>query len=139
MRGSQKGFTLIELLVVISIIGILASMAVVSVNKAREKGADVKAKADVRNLSTAIELYFDAKNQYPVISTTGCPEGWNLSNCPAVLATEGYVSALPSVPASPGVVYTYNYSAASSTYELKSMKTFQGVTSELMKCTEKGC
>ena len=37
---SARGFTLIELLVVISIIGILSSFAVVSLNSARAKARD---------------------------------------------------------------------------------------------------
>lgn len=61
----QKGFTLIELLVVIAIIGMLSTLAVVSLNSAREKSRDAKRIADVRQIQTALELYYQDNNGYP--------------------------------------------------------------------------
>ncbi len=61
----KKGFTLIELLVVIAIIGILATIAVVALQQARQSARDVKRVADVKQMQTALELYFNAWQSYP--------------------------------------------------------------------------
>ena len=65
----QKGFTLIELLVVIAIIGLLSTLAVVSLNSARQKARDAKRIADVKQIQTALELYYQDQNGYPVHAT----------------------------------------------------------------------
>ena len=55
----QKGFTLIELLVVIAIIGLLSTLAVVALNNARQKSRDAKRVADVKQMQTALEIYYN--------------------------------------------------------------------------------
>ena len=62
----KKGFTLIELLVVISIIGLLSTLGAVSLNSARQRSRDARRVADMKNLPTALELYFDVNSVYPV-------------------------------------------------------------------------
>jgi len=62
---NEKGFTLIELLVVIAIIGLLASVVLLALNSARAKSRDAKRLADVRQLASAMELYFNDVNGYP--------------------------------------------------------------------------
>ena len=51
-----KGFTLIELLVVIAIIGLLSTMAVVSLNSARGKARDAKRVSDIKQISNLVEM-----------------------------------------------------------------------------------
>lgn len=64
--GPKKGaFTLIELLVVIAIIGILTTISVVAFQNARAKSRDAKRAADVKQIQTALELYYNDKGHYP--------------------------------------------------------------------------
>lgn len=61
-----KGFTLIELLVVISIIGILSTLAVVSLNTSRAKARDARRVSDLKAVSTALEVYRDEHDDHIV-------------------------------------------------------------------------
>jgi type II secretion system protein G len=61
----QKGFTLIELLVVIAIIGILSAVVLVSLNSARAKSRDARRLSDIRQIMTALEIYYNDNGAYP--------------------------------------------------------------------------
>jgi len=64
-KSKQSGFTLLELLVVIGIIGLLASIIVVNLTGARRRARDTKRIADIRQLQTAAEDYYDKNGKYP--------------------------------------------------------------------------
>ncbi|MCR4284139.1 MAG: type II secretion system GspH family protein [Parcubacteria group bacterium] len=67
----ERGFTLIELLVIIAIIGILSSVVLASLNTARTKARDAKRISEVRQIQTALALYYDTYGQYPASAECG--------------------------------------------------------------------
>lgn len=83
----KAGFTLIELLIVISIIGILAALAMVSFTGPQRQTRDAGRKSDLRQYSTSLEEYANKNNSlYPVhgvvsASTTLCAD-LGLTTCP---------------------------------------------------------
>ena len=60
-----SGFTLVELMVVISIISVLVSVILVSLNGVRANARDAKRFSDLRQVEVALELYKQDNNQYP--------------------------------------------------------------------------
>ena len=120
----QKGFTLIELLVVIAIIALLSTLAVVALGSARQKARDAKRLADVKQVSTALELYFTDQNLYPtaspavVLGATGqkCL-GTNGFQATGACTGTTYLATVPSNPTPSGANYTY-LSADGTTYSV---------------------
>ena len=86
MRKKQ-GFTLIELLVVIAIIGLLSTLAVVALNNARQKARDAKRVSDIKQIQTALELYFNDASAYPTTITE-----------PISYSGTAYMAATPTNP-----------------------------------------
>lgn len=100
-----KKFTLIELLVVIAIIGILASLLLPSLSKAREMGKRAVCKSNLRQQVVSFKLYAgDNNDKYPQGLPTGRWPMGHFLNDEAYLALykndylkEGKVLYCPSV------------------------------------------
>ncbi|MBI4086602.1 prepilin-type N-terminal cleavage/methylation domain-containing protein [Candidatus Kaiserbacteria bacterium] len=107
----RSGFTLIELLVVISIIGLLASIVMASLNSARVKARDARRKSDLREIALALELFYDANGSYISTGATDVNNEYNTLDSAVLggggtydwhrldgLVTGGYISVLPVDP-----------------------------------------
>ena len=70
----NKAFTLIELLVVIAIIGIISSVVLASISRARTRAQDAAKNEEARQIITALELYYQANGGYPVQDGTNATE-----------------------------------------------------------------
>lgn len=60
-----EGFTLIEILQVITIIGLLAVIAIPQFARYRRQAIDAQLKSDLRNAAVAVESYFTKRSVYP--------------------------------------------------------------------------
>ncbi|MFA5175283.1 MAG: prepilin-type N-terminal cleavage/methylation domain-containing protein [Patescibacteria group bacterium] len=130
---NKKGFTLIELLVVIAILGLLSTLAVVALGSAREKARDSKRLSDLKQVQTALELYYTDKGAYPTettavtlgSSTEACLDGASGFTTTA-LCVSPYMGQVPKDPGS----NTYSYtSAAGTTYTISA--TLEGTVGDL--------
>ncbi|MFA4818603.1 MAG: prepilin-type N-terminal cleavage/methylation domain-containing protein [Patescibacteria group bacterium] len=136
---NQKGFTLVELLVVIAIIAILSTLAVVALNSARLKSRDAKRVSDVKQIQTALELYYGDQNLYPSGTIAANAQAGTLgdANHLTLSATNGfnataagtvYMGRVPSNPSPGGAAYTYA-SADGTSYSITF--TLEGATGGL--------
>jgi len=75
---TNRAFTLIELLVVITIIGILAAIALPNYVKAKDKAKEVQAKSSIHAIQVALERYQTDQEQYPLFLIGGNAEGWRV-------------------------------------------------------------
>jgi len=113
MKKNDEGFTLIELLVVIAIIGLLSTLSVLALNSARARARDAKRIADIKQIQTALEMYYNDANTYPT-TTDVVASG--------TIAYNGNVY-MKSIPAAPtpadgtncvGAANTYKYTASTT-------------------------
>ena len=116
----RQGFTLIELLVVIAIIGLLSTLAVVALGSARQKARDAKRLSDLKQVQTALELYYTDNSGYPAAATAvtlgaGTEACLNASGFAATGCPNAYMGVIPAAP-TPGVD-SYQ-STAATTYTI---------------------
>ena len=116
MKKNKLGFTLLELLVVIFIIGVLSTMAIVALQSARKSARDAKRVSDIRQMQTALELYFHDWQEYPSSMTAGGPLS---TGTPEVT----YMYIIPSGPTpadgSCSAAYSYSQALTGASYTIQ--------------------
>lgn len=118
---AKAGFTLIEMLVVIAIIGILSSVTLIGLNSARKQGRDARRLTDLKQVATALELYFQQNSTYPKGVTAW--SGTTGTTLKTILSSFG---TIPDDPLCPGggtcsawTNYTYACDSTCTNYVLR--------------------
>jgi len=94
--SNKKGFTLIELLVVISIIGLLSSIVLASLNTAKIKSENARRLKNLSVLQDAVELYYADYGEYPSSSSNWSGPRPDRNNTTYnLLISGGYISSQP--------------------------------------------
>ncbi|HQB50829.1 MAG TPA: prepilin-type N-terminal cleavage/methylation domain-containing protein, partial [bacterium] len=107
----QNAFTLIELLVVIGIIALLSSLSIIALNSARAKSRDARRLSDVKQISTALEMYYSSNGNYPSLpSPTGTPITNLCLSELGITSTCGLEVYMKKIPADPTKDKHYYYS-----------------------------
>ena len=89
---NRKGFTLVEIMIVVAIIALLAAIAIPNLLSAKKIANEAAAKANIRALSTAAEVYATGNNgNYPTTTELVTP----------------YAAAAPAVCGNTVQGYTY--------------------------------
>ncbi|HSX42689.1 MAG TPA: prepilin-type N-terminal cleavage/methylation domain-containing protein [Candidatus Saccharimonadales bacterium] len=68
LKNKSKGFTIVELLIVIVVIGILATLVIVTFTGIQQKARDSKRKTDISAIQASLESYYSSNNTYPTVA-----------------------------------------------------------------------
>jgi type II secretion system protein G len=110
------GFTLIELLVVMVLISILALVGMPTFQGSQRKARDGKRKADLAQVSKALEMYVNDIGRYPCVTSPGGVDAGFMTDCVNNVYTWGkefihgstvYMQKLPIDPLVPRQRYYY--------------------------------
>jgi prepilin-type N-terminal cleavage/methylation domain-containing protein len=96
---NNKGFSLTELMVVMSIVGTVATLSSASMDDILPMARDAQRKANVKQVQTALNLYYNDHEQYPVsVTTEPTAEDWQSMKDILEAIDETYVPEMPHDP-----------------------------------------
>jgi general secretion pathway protein G len=68
LKRKQSGFTIVELLIVIVVIGILATLVIVTFTGIQQRARNTKRQTDVNAIASQVEAYYADNAKYPTLT-----------------------------------------------------------------------
>lgn len=126
LKNKSKGFTIVELLIVIVVIGILATLVIVTFTGIQQKARDSKRKTDINALDSHVEAYYASNGYYPTLADLQSPAflSANLKGFDPNALTDPKGGAIAATAGASN----YGYTASSSTGSGCSNTTASGST-----------
>lgn len=118
LKQRQSGFTIVELLIVIVIIGILATLVIVTFSGVQQKARDSERKTDINAIAGQLEAVYANKGAYPSLAQIN-DSAWRSSNefridtkafaDPKNASSSTLTVGVATVPTTPTGTWTYYY------------------------------
>ena len=114
----QKGFTIVELLIVIVVIGILATLVIVTFTGIQQKARNTKRQTDINAVNSHVEAYYAQNGYYPTLAhlNDATWRGTNMKGLDpdALKDPKGSASTLVAAPAANSYAYAVTDDAGAS-------------------------
>ncbi len=110
----------IIIITVVFITAVLSTLSAVALNSARKKARDARRISDIKQLQTALELYYNDNNLYPIAS--------NIEDLSKIITKDSGVVYMSNLPKDPLNKYNFLYSYQSN----------DGSSYEILYCLEDG-
>ena len=132
MRKKRAGFTLVELMVAVGIIGLVLAMAIPNYLHSVTKGRDAKRRVDLKEMQTAVVLYYADHGSYPSTDNVWwgeCPDygshGYEGADGYIPNLAPDYMNMLPKDPAWVGDGGCYLYNSNGTDYMILAHQTVE--------------
>lgn len=109
LQRKQSGFTIVELLIVIVVIGILATLVIVTFTGIQQRARNTKRQTDINAIASHVEAYYADNGKYPTLTNIN-DSTWRSSNLKgldpnALKDPKGTAQTLVSSPAANAYAY----------------------------------
>ncbi len=117
LKNNQSGFGLTELMATISIIGLVGTASAAKLDNALASARDANRMMNVKQVQTALNIYYDDNLSYPIYQASSPAESWSILKSALANPENQYISDLPVDPLNKDV-YIYKYWSDGQKFEI---------------------